>query len=78
MKIREAQIEDAESLAILVQEVEETSKYMLWEAGERQVSAENQARMITNLNESDNSTILVAEHDGSLVGYLFAIGGTIP
>ncbi len=73
--VRKATDQDAVKLAKLLEEVDRTSEYMLWEAGERKITAEKQSRFIAEVNQSDNSTILVAEQDEALVGYLFAIGG---
>ncbi|WP_042144476.1 GNAT family N-acetyltransferase [Paucisalibacillus sp. EB02] len=75
MRVREAKPTDAVNLAGLIQHVENTSNYMLWEPGERKVQPENQQKMIERIQGEDNSTILVAEQDERLIGYLFAIGG---
>lgn len=75
MNIREAEVTDAEKLAGLIQKVDETSQFMLFEPGERQVSVERQSEMIKKVKQSANSTIFVAEQNNVLVGYLFAIGG---
>ncbi|MFC4024784.1 GNAT family N-acetyltransferase [Oceanobacillus longus] len=73
--IRQVILEDAEELASLVEQVETESPYMLYEAGEREVSAEKQSEMIKGLSKSHNSTIFIVEKDERLVGYLFVIGG---
>lgn len=76
MKVREIEISDAEKLSCLIQQVEASSEYMLWEAGERAFENVRQNNMIKRMKESNNSTILVAENESNeLVGYLFAIGG---
>ncbi|RPF55294.1 GNAT family N-acetyltransferase [Aquisalibacillus elongatus] len=75
MIAREADIIDAEQLANLIQSVDQTSQYMLWESGERNISTENQVKMIESIRDSENSTLLVAEEDHKLVGYLLVIGG---
>lgn len=75
MIIREIETFDAEKLANLIQQVEESSPYMLWEAGERNLLAETQLKMIKDIRNAENSTLLVAEKDNELVGYLIAIGG---
>ena len=73
---REIEISDAEKLSQLIQQVEASSEYMLWEALEREVDNERQKKMIESMNDSDNSTIFVAENkNNEVVGYLFAIGG---
>ena len=76
MIAREIEISDAEKLSQLIQQVEASSEYMLWEALEREVDNERQKKMIESMNDSDNSTIFVAENkNNEVVGYLFAIGG---
>lgn len=73
--IRGAVHDDAENLAALMQQVERESPYMLYGADERSLSRERQSKMIDTLEKQDNSTVLVAEFNKKLVGYLFAIGG---
>ncbi len=75
MIIREAGKKDAGKLANLIRKIDETSKYMLWEAGERKLTIEGQLKMIENLKKKPNSRVFVAEEASALVGYLFAIGG---
>jgi hypothetical protein len=75
MLVREATPLDATELAELIQQVENTSQYMLWEPGERTIQPNQQQKMIEKIQGEDNSTILVAEQDDHLIGYLFAIGG---
>ncbi|GGA77977.1 GNAT family N-acetyltransferase [Ornithinibacillus halotolerans] len=76
MFIREAVPSDAEGLVELMQHVENTSPYMMWEKGERAIQPENLQKRIISLNQTHNSTILVAVDEEELVGYLFAIGGS--
>ncbi|MDL4842057.1 GNAT family N-acetyltransferase [Aquibacillus rhizosphaerae] len=75
MIVREVETSDAENLANLIKQVDESSQYMLWEAGERDIQSENQLKMIDGIKNAENSTILVAEKDNELVGYLIVIGG---
>ncbi|WP_423800979.1 N-acetyltransferase family protein [Neobacillus sp. SAB-20_R2A] len=76
MVIREIEVNEAENLTSLIQQVEAESAYMLMEAGERRTTAEQQRKRIESMKTSENSTILVAENGGTLVGYMFVIGGT--
>lgn len=76
MIIREVESFDAEQLVNLMEQVDQTSQYMLWEAGERKIETENQLKMIKTFKDARNSTILVAEKENKLVGYVFAIGGS--
>ncbi|MBM7600991.1 RimJ/RimL family protein N-acetyltransferase [Virgibacillus halotolerans] len=76
MIIREIMASDAEKFAKLTPQVEASSEYMLWEAGERNVQVEQQLKMIKRIEQKENSTILVAEKDNNkLVGFLMAVGG---
>lgn len=75
MIIRKIKISDAENLAALIQQVEGSSQYMLWEEGERKSDSDNQLKMIESMKNNENSTILVAENENGLVGYLMVIGG---
>ena len=62
-------------LVLLIEEVERTSETMLFGAGERNLSAEQFKKRIQSFG-ADASTILVAETDGLLVGYLIVVAGT--
>lgn len=76
MIIREIHISDAEKFAHLTQQVEASSEYMLWEAGERKIRPQQTEKMLKTIEESENSTIFVAENDkNELVGYLLVVGG---
>lgn len=76
MLVREIKVSDADKLSCLISEVEASSEFMLWEAGEREVDQEKQESLIKWIENSNNSTILVAENtEKELVGYLFAFGG---
>lgn len=76
MKIRRVRLEDAEQLCHLIQQVENDSKYMLFGPGERSVTSEQLQSRILAMDGDNGSTILVAESDDMLVGYLMAIGGS--
>ncbi|MEH7351433.1 GNAT family N-acetyltransferase [Gottfriedia acidiceleris] len=77
MKIREIKVEDAESFAKLIIEVENQAAFMLYGAGERKITTEKQRKQLEIIEKSPNSTIFVAEEtSGIIVGYAFAIGST--
>ena len=76
MMVREINVSDAENLVNLIREVEEESEFMLMEAGERQLTTEQQRIRIENMKKSENSTIFVVEKGNNLVGYLVVMGGT--
>lgn len=76
MQIRQAEEKDAESFAQLIQDVENTSGFMLFGPGERVFNPSGTKKMITAIHSEPNSTILVAENEQQLAGYLIAKGGT--
>ncbi|MEH7386415.1 GNAT family N-acetyltransferase [Bacillus sp. JJ1521] len=75
MLVREITLGDAQEFVKLTQQVENTSEYMLWEAGERKPNPDQQRKMIERIGTDENSTILVAEVDNKIIGFLMAIGG---
>jgi RimJ/RimL family protein N-acetyltransferase len=76
MLIRKIKPEDAESFVYLIKQVEAEAEYMLMEAGERNISPEQQRKRLEQMEKESNSTILVAEQeDGKLLGYLISTGG---
>lgn len=75
MLVREITLSDAENFGYLTQQVEMTSEFMLWEAGERKANPDQQRKMIERFSSDDNSTIFVAEEKSQLIGFLMAIGG---
>lgn len=76
MLIREIAIEDAENFMNLIKEVESNSEFMMMEPGERNTTLEHQSKQIESIQQQENSIVFVAEQEGKLVGYLFAVGGS--
>ncbi len=77
MNIREITIGDAANFINLVKKVEMQSRFMMMEAGERKTTSEQQAKQIDSIHKQSNSTIFVVELEDELIGYLFAIGGSV-
>jgi Acetyltransferases, including N-acetylases of ribosomal proteins len=75
MQVREVRLADAEKLSTLILQIDHDSKFMLWNSGERALTSEAQIKMIESFLNRTNSTILVAEENEELVGYLLANGG---
>ncbi|WP_422123328.1 GNAT family N-acetyltransferase [Planococcus sp. X10-3] len=75
MMIRHAKAEDAEKLIELIKDAE-SSGFMMFEPGERKINAEALSRRIQSIESDPTSTILLAEKDEDLLGYLFVIGNT--
>ncbi|WML48325.1 GNAT family N-acetyltransferase [Neobacillus sp. PS3-34] len=76
MIIRKAVQGDALNLLNLRMQVEE-SNFMLYDPGERNTTEEKQRRLIESMEAEDNSAIFLAEENGELVGFLFAMGNNI-
>lgn len=75
MLIRELHPSEAEAFLNLKKQLDEETEFMMLEPGERKTTIENQRRQIERIRASYNSTIIVAEHEEQLVGYIEAIGG---
>ncbi|GAB1759907.1 GNAT family N-acetyltransferase [Priestia aryabhattai] len=75
MKIRELELHDAANFVDLLKQIEEESKFMLFESGERKLSTDQQEKNIEIFKQQPNSTIIVAEESEMLVGYIAATGG---
>ncbi len=72
--IREIKENDAEDFLSLCRQLDEESRFMLLEPGERKTTQQEQAQRIVDILSSSNQMIFVAEETGRLVGYLSAIG----
>lgn len=75
MMIRHAKAEDAEKLIELIANAE-SSGFMMFEPGERKMTVEQLEKRIETMESDPTSTILLAEKDEDLLGYLFVIGNT--
>ncbi|PGL69077.1 GNAT family N-acetyltransferase [Bacillus sp. AFS055030] len=79
MNIRKIKLDDAENFVELIKEVEKQADFMLYGAGERNITGEKQRKQLEVIEKSPTSTIFVAEDtSGILVGYAFAIGNSAP
>lgn len=73
--VREIRESDAEKFLNLCKRIDQETQFMLLEPGERRTTVEEQYERIKTILSRDNQTILVAENNGQLLGYLAAIGG---
>ena len=76
MIIREAVPRDAEQLVALIADAE-NSGFMMFDSGERKMTAEQLAKRIEAMEKDASSTILLAESENALAGYMFVIGNTL-
>jgi ribosomal protein S18 acetylase RimI-like enzyme len=75
MLVRTAKETDAEGVLELLLRLDEQTRFMMYEPGERSTSVGRQAETLRALLASGNSTLLLAEEDGRPVGFLEATGG---
>lgn len=75
VEIRQIHEEDAEHFLTLCRQVDLESRFMLLEPSERRDTVEEQRQKIRRVLSNRNQTILVADNNGVLVGYLVALGG---
>lgn len=75
--IREIEIEDASSFLQLSKQLDEETKFMLYEPGERKTTAEQQEKMIHRFIENEYATIFVAVEDERVVGFILVNGNNI-
>ncbi len=73
MKIRELQIEDAENFLMLINTTDAETPFLLYEAGERKTTVEQERKIIQKGKERGTITYVV-EHEKKLVGFIW--GGT--
>jgi RimJ/RimL family protein N-acetyltransferase len=73
--IREIRESDAEEFLNLCKNIDAETQFMMFEPGERPTTIEEQRKGIKDILSRDNQTILVAEKDNQLIGYLAAYGG---
>ncbi|MGF7050546.1 RimJ/RimL family protein N-acetyltransferase [Paenibacillus sp. DS2015] len=75
MLVRDITEEDCEGLLMLNQQIDQETRYMMYEPGERKTTAVQQLEMIRSFMNMNNSNIFVAEEEGILRGHLTVIGG---
>ena len=75
--IRKIQIEDAASFLQLSKQLDEETKFMLYEPGERKFTVKQQEQMIQRFVENKYATILVAVEEERIVGFILVNGNNI-
>jgi RimJ/RimL family protein N-acetyltransferase len=76
MPIRPAVAADAAPLLELKQRLDRETSFMMYEAGEREASAEDLAADLGRVAQSANSVVLVADAGDHLAGYVELAGGS--
>lgn len=71
MEVRKAESRDAEQIVQVIKNAED-SGYMLFNPGEREISAESFAKFIDMLNANEKSGIFIACEEQQVLGYLIA------
>ncbi|WP_211745765.1 GNAT family protein [Paenibacillus sp. Marseille-Q4541] len=77
MLIRMITPQDASDFVRLNKQLDEETKFMMFEPGERKMTVEAQETRIHSMLDSGHSTIFVAEDEGELVGQLSIIGSSL-
>lgn len=77
VNIREIKDEDAENHLSLCIKLDNETKFMLYEPGERTTTVERHREFVHSQITYEDSTIFVAEHDNQLVGHLIVNGGKV-
>ncbi|MEW5815741.1 MAG: GNAT family N-acetyltransferase [Spirochaetota bacterium] len=77
LTIREIKVEDAEDYLNLYKKLNEETEFRLYEPAEYNIGLEQQKKIIQEIINNKRSTLLVADLDGALVGYLLAEGREI-
>ena len=75
--IREIKVEDAASFLQLSKQLDEETKFMLYEPGERKTTAEQQEQMIHRFIQNEKATIFVAIEEEKIVGFILVNGNNI-
>jgi RimJ/RimL family protein N-acetyltransferase len=75
VQIRSVRLDEADRLLALKRRLDRESHFMLLEADERTGTARELADELRRLSQAPNSTLLVAEAAGELIGYVEATGG---
>jgi RimJ/RimL family protein N-acetyltransferase len=74
-ELRTIQEQDAEQYLALCRQLDDETHFMLLEPGERTTTVAEQRERIRTILAGANKTIIVAEADDRLVGYIAGIGG---
>ncbi|MFB5192828.1 GNAT family N-acetyltransferase [Alicyclobacillus fastidiosus] len=75
MRIRQIAKRDAPNYIALCKKLDQETKFMMLDPGERTTNLKEQKRFIQSLLDARNSMVFIAEHEDRLVGYLGAYGG---
>ncbi|QCR32723.1 GNAT family N-acetyltransferase [Lysinibacillus sp. SGAir0095] len=76
MQIRTIELRDTRNYLDLNKKIDE-SGFMLYEPGEKQITFEQQEKFIERVLADHRSTMLVAEVDAQLAGFIAAIGNNL-
>lgn len=73
--VRTARESDAEALLRLLKRLDDETRLMMYEPGERTTTVREQEELLRAILSSGNGTVLLAEEGGRPVGFLEATGG---
>lgn len=77
MRIRAITESDSEQFLLLCKALDQQTRFMMLEPGERTTTVEEQRQRIRSvLSQAENQIIFVVEAENRLLGYLAALGGS--
>ncbi len=74
MIIRKPEISDAGQLLNLMYLLDEETKFMMLEPGERRTTVEEQEGIIESFQSTDSKAMFISEMEGQIVGFIVGIG----
>ncbi|SEF86472.1 Protein N-acetyltransferase, RimJ/RimL family [Vibrio hangzhouensis] len=76
VKVREAQVSDAESILELMFQLDTETKFMLFEEGERKTTLEQQVKILETFSESNIKSMFVLADELGVHGFSAGIGNS--
>jgi len=77
MNFRTLQVNDAPKYLHLLKQLDKETSFMLFEKDERKTTVIEMEQQLSKILQQPNSTIIVAEVESLLVGFITAIGGNV-
>lgn len=76
MVIREVTVEDATLVLSLMQQLDNESKFMMLEPGERETTLEQQVKIIESFNSTKSKSMFVLTDTKDIFGFIVGVGNT--
>lgn len=76
MEIREVRVSDAASMVQLMDQLANESKFMMFEPAERNVTAEEQAKIIESFTGNNSKSMFVLADESGVHGFVVGVGNS--